>query len=87
MATDEYCKGFVEDIFQKHDANRNNVLERNELKDWVRAELRSNRFFNKGQVQKNFQSFFDKVDSNRDGRIDRWELYDYCIHHMGPDSP
>ena len=80
----EFCKDFVENIFLKHDNNRNNVLERGELKAWVREELRSHKFFNRKMVQRNFQEFFDKVDTNKDGKIDRWELYEYCLHNITP---
>lgn len=72
---DSYCKKFVEDIFLRHDSDRSNVLEKRELKSWVRDELKSHRFFNKKMVQKSFDDFFQKVDANNDGKIDRWELY------------
>jgi hypothetical protein len=35
-------------------------------------------------VQKGFDDFFAKVDINNDGKIDRWELYSYCINNMAP---
>jgi hypothetical protein len=31
-----YCRTFVDDIFAKHDKDNNNVLERRELKLWVK---------------------------------------------------
>jgi Ca2+-binding EF-hand superfamily protein len=71
---DNYCKKFVEDIFLKHDKDRSNVLERKELKNWVRDELKSHKFFNKQMVTKEYEEFFAKVDTNNDGKIDRWEL-------------
>lgn len=83
---DSFCKNFVEEIFLKHDSDRSNVLERRELKAWIRDELKTHKFFNKKMVQKNFQDFFDKVDTNHDGKIDRWELYDYCIHNITPEQ-
>lgn len=51
---DSFCKKFVEDIFLKHDSDRSNVLEKRELKAWVREELKAHKFFNKNMVQKNF---------------------------------
>lgn len=69
---DAYCRQFVENIFLKHDDNRNNVLERRELKKWVREELLAHRFLNRKMVQKGFEDFFQKVDTNRDNKIDRW---------------
>jgi hypothetical protein len=83
---DSYCRNFVESIFLKHDDNRNNVLERSELKAWVRDELKGHKYFNKKMIQKNFENFFQKVDTNKDNKIDRWELYDYCINNITPDD-
>lgn len=37
---DTFCKGFVENIFLRHDKDRSNVLEKRELKAWVREELK-----------------------------------------------
>jgi hypothetical protein len=51
---DRFCKDFVEDIFLKHDKDRSNVLERKELKGWVREELKSHKYFNKKLVAKEF---------------------------------
>ena len=83
---DAYCRDFVENIFLKHDDNRNNVLERSELKSWVKEELKGAKYFDKKMVQRNFEDFFKKVDTNHDGKIDRWELYDYCINHITPEQ-
>lgn len=51
---DQYCRDFVEGIFLKHDGNRNNVLERKELKIWIRDELQAHKFFNRKMVQKGY---------------------------------
>lgn len=83
---DTYCRKFVEDIFLKHDDNRNNVLERRELKSWVREELKAHKYFNRKMVQKGFEDFFAKVDTNKDGKIDRWELYEYCLKNIEPEE-
>jgi len=69
---DGFCKKFVEDIFLKHDTDRSNILEKRELKSWVHEELKSHNFFNKKMVQKSFDDFFQTVDTNKDGKIDRW---------------
>lgn len=82
---DSYCKKFVEDIFLTHDKDRNNVLERKELKSWIREELKAHKYFNRKMVQKSYEDFFNKVDTNRDGKIDRWELYDYCLKNITPE--
>jgi Ca2+-binding EF-hand superfamily protein len=83
---DHYCRNFVENIFLKHDDNRNNVLERRELKKWVREELKGHKYLNRKMVQKGFEDFFRQVDTNNDNKIDRWELYDYCIKNIEPST-
>lgn len=82
---DAYCKKFVDDIFTKHDKDRNNVLERKELKSWIREELKTHKYFNRKMVQKSYEEFFAKVDTNHDGKIDRWELYEYCLKNITPE--
>lgn len=81
---DKYCRNFVEDIFAKHDKDRSNVLERKELKTWIRDELKTHKYFKRDIVKKEFDEFFAKTDANADGKIDRWELYDYCMNNMQP---
>lgn len=81
---DTYCKSFVEDIFLKHDKDRSNVLERKQLKGWIKEQLKDHKFMNRKMVQTQFEQFFAKVDTNNDGKIDRWELYDYCIKNITP---
>lgn len=83
---DAFCRNFVESIFSKHDRDRNNVLDRGELKSWVRDELKGQKQMNKRMVQKNFEEFFQKVDTNDDNKIDRWELYDYCLANITPED-
>ena len=82
---DIYCKKFVEDIFLAHDKDRSNVLERKELKGWIREELKSHKYFNRKLVTRNFEAFFNTVDANNDGKIDRWELYEYCLKNITPE--
>jgi Ca2+-binding EF-hand superfamily protein len=83
---DHYCRNFVESIFLKHDDNRNNVLERRELKKWIREELKTHKYINRKMVQKGFEDFFRQVDTNNDNKIDRWELYEYCIKNIEPST-
>ncbi len=28
----------------------------------------------------------DKADLNGDGKLDRWELYEYCVNSYQPDN-
>lgn len=81
---DIYCKRFVDDIFQLRDKDRSNILERKELKSWIRDELKSHKYFNRTMVTRNLETFFATVDTNGDGKIDRWELYEYCVKNITP---
>lgn len=49
---DGYCRTFVEDIFAKHDKDRSNVLERKELKTWIREELKTHKYFKRDMVKR-----------------------------------
>jgi len=37
-------------------------------------------------VSKRYEDFFSTVDTNNDGKIDRWELYEYCIKNITPED-
>ena len=74
----EFCRRYVENIFTKYDTDYSNVLERRELKQWMSQEARSNPL-RKKDIFADFQRFLSEVDSNGDNKIDRWELFDYCV--------
>ena len=82
---DSYCKNFVEEIFEKHDKDASGILERKELKNWIREELKTHKYFKKETVKRDHNDFFSKVDVSGDGKIDRWELYNYCLNNMRND--
>jgi Ca2+-binding EF-hand superfamily protein len=48
----------------------------------VRDEVKAHKYFKKESVRKNHATFFAMADNNGDGKIDRWELYDYCVKNM-----
>ena len=83
---DYFCRKFVEDIFRDYDTDRNYILERNEMKGWIHEYVKSHPFFDKQLITKDFETFFKKVDTSHDGKIDRWELYLYCIKNIKPDD-
>lgn len=41
---DKYCRTYVDKIFGKYDKNGNNVLDRGELKQWLRHEIKDSPF-------------------------------------------
>jgi hypothetical protein len=79
-----YCRQFSDEIFTKYDKDGSNVLERKELKTWMRDEVKSHNYMNRPVIMKEFDQFFNKVDTNKDGKIDRWELYEFCVYNMKP---
>ena len=74
----EFCKQYVENIFQKYDTDYSNVLERRQLKNWANEEVRK-RPLQKRQALAEFNNFVKEIDTNGDNKIDKWELYDYCV--------
>ena len=83
---DYFCRKFVDDIFASYDKDRNYILEKKELKNWTNEYVKTHPFFDKKLIIKDFESFFTKVDTSHDGKIDRWELYNYCIKNIKPED-
>ena len=83
---EKFCRKFVDDIFFKYDKDHSNILEKGELQGWVRGYLSTHLFFSKKMVERDFENFFRKVDKDNDNRIDRWDLYDYCLKNITPDD-
>lgn len=79
---DIYCKTFVEDTFKRHDRDNSGILERRELKEWIRKEVQTHKYFKRQDVKNSHTSFFNMADQNGDGKVDRWELFDYCLKKM-----
>ena len=75
---DQFCRKFVDDIFTKYDVDGSNILDRRELKLWLNKEMTS-RPLNKRLVQRDFQTLIQEADTNGDGKLDRWEMYEYCM--------
>lgn len=48
--SDGFCRSYTDKIFTKYDKNNNNVLDRGELKFWLRQEL-VNSPFRKSEVR------------------------------------
>lgn len=80
---DKFCRSYTDKIFNKYDQNGNNVLDRGELKLWLRQEMsnNANTFMKKTDVKEKFLNLIANAnaDTNGDGKIDRWEMYEYCI--------
>lgn len=39
----------------------------------------SNTPFKKNEVREKFMNLISSADANGDGKIDRWEMYEYCL--------
>lgn len=74
----EFCKSYTDKIFKKYDQNNNHVLDRGELKLWLKQEL-AHTPFKKAEVRENFLNLVANADTNGDGMIDRGEMYQYCL--------
>ena len=73
-----FCTEYVKQVFGKWDKDKSGVLERQEIKDWLREELKA-KPLRKGAVKKGFYQLIQGADANGDGKLDRWELYTHCI--------
>lgn len=50
--SDSFCKAYTDKIFSKYDKNRSNVLDRSELKFWLRQEMaNTNTPFKKNEIR------------------------------------
>ena len=83
---EQFCRQFVNDIFVRYDKDNSNFLESNELNGWVQSYLNTHSFLNEKMIKDDFEYFFRKVDSDNDRRIDRWDLFDYCLKNVTPDE-
>ena len=80
-----FCTGYVKMIFNQWDKDNSGVLDRNELKKWLKQELKD-KPLRASHVKKGFQDLVQGADANRDGKVDRWELYQHCIKNYVADE-
>lgn len=76
--THNFCTGYVKMIFNQWDRDNSGVLDKQELKKWLLQELRE-KPLRQTHVKQGFQDLIQGADANRDGKVDRWELYQLCI--------
>ena len=75
---DGFCRQYVDTIFSKYDGDNSNVLDRREIKAWMRSAINNNPL-HKRLTKKEFNRFLADADTNGDGKLDRWEIYNYCV--------
>ena len=82
-----FCTGYVKMIFNQWDKDNSGILDRQELKKWLVQELKD-KPLSSTHVKKGFQDLLQGADSNKDGKVDRWELYQHCIKNyiVGQDD-
>lgn len=78
-----FCENYVRNVFGKWDKDNSGLLERQELKDWLRQELKDKPLTTK-TVKEGFYSLVKGADGNKDGKVDRWELYHHCLNNYEP---
>ena len=61
----------MREIFGKWDADNSGVLERQELKNWLKMEIKEKPLRAK-HVKKGFEELIKGSDANKDGKVDRW---------------
>ena len=77
---DRFCRKFIDDLFRKYDLDGDNVLDSREIKLWMQKEIKD-KPLRRRVAEREFKILTSKVDSNFDGKIDKWELYDYCMRN------
>lgn len=85
MSTENFCNNYVKQIFKSWDVNENGLLERSEIKSWLNKELLETPLSHT-QTRKGMADLVAKSDTNRDGKIDRWELFSYCLMSYQPED-
>ena len=80
MKNYNFCQGYVNNIFGKWDRDNSGILERQELKDWLRQQIKE-KPLQKNVVKHEFDELLKDADGNHDGKLDRWELYQHCLKH------
>lgn len=75
----------MDNIFTKYDVDGSNVLDRRELKLWMSDEIGA-KPLRKKVAQKSFTDLIQAADANGDGKIDRWEMFDYCLKTYKEDD-
>ncbi len=74
----EFCRKYVEDVFSKWDTDNSNVLNKQQLKKWATHEQKQSGVW-KSKIKKEFFEMVLKADQNGDGKLDKWELYEFCV--------
>ena len=69
---------YVRNVFGKWDKDGSGVLERQEIKNWMKEEIKE-KPLRKATVKAGFYELIKGADSNADGKVDRWELYHHCL--------
>ena len=82
---EHFCRKYVDNVFAKWDKDNSNVLSRQELKYWLRDE-QTQKPLSRKSIRDSFFEMITTADVNGDGKVDRWELYEYCVKSYVPES-
>ena len=66
-----FCTGYVKMIFAQWDKDNSGVLDRRELKTWLKQELKDHPLSH-NKVRESFSDLIKGADANQDGKVDRW---------------
>lgn len=80
-----FCINYVKETFYKWDKDRSGVLDKQELKNWLKHEIKEAPLRAK-HVRRGFDDLIKGADRNRDGKVDRWELYEHCMKNYNGTS-
>lgn len=80
----QFCTQYMEQIFTQWDKDNSGVLDRQELKNWLNAQMKA-KPLRKKQVKEGFNDLIKGSDTNKDGKVDRWEFFHHCLRNYNPE--
>lgn len=73
----EHIKESVDTLFQVFDKNRDGCLDREECRSMIKDGLSKSIKKYRQVSEKELNIFIEKIDKNKDGKIQKQELYDH----------
>ena len=86
-----FCRKLVDNIYTKHQRDKENTIERKDLLNWLSDELKDIKEFKDQPIQKSFEEFFKKpmkkevIDKVTD-KIEKSQVYDYCLKNLAQNK-
>lgn len=81
------CRKLVDNIYSKHQRDKNNTIDRKDLLSWMTEELKDLKEFKNKPIEKSFEEFFKKPAKDEvASRIEKSQVFDYCLKKLANDK-